>query len=110
VAVDAQKVDAQQSNRNLLLSRDASVNAKPELEVYADDVKCAHGTTIGELDPHQVFYLRTRGLPEAEAKDLLTFAFASDLVQRVELKPVAERLTALMSSRFSRVQDVEGLL
>jgi Fe-S cluster assembly protein SufD len=110
VAVDAQQVDAQQSNRNLLLSRDAVVSAKPELEVYADDVKCAHGTTIGELDPRQIFYLRSRGLPEVEAKDLLTFAFASDLVQRIEIPAVAARLTDFMSSRFSRAQDVEELL
>lgn len=109
VVRDAQGVDAKQSNRNLLLSRNATINAKPELEVYADDVKCAHGTTIGELDADQLFYLQSRGLPIAEARDILTFAFAEDIVQRIPLKRVGERLTNFMSSRFSKVRNVEEL-
>jgi Fe-S cluster assembly protein SufD len=79
VSRDAQKTDAVQSVKSMLLDRSATANAKPELEIYADDVKCAHGATVGELDAQALFYLASRGLPPAEAKALLLRAFVSGL-------------------------------
>lgn len=96
VRKDAQKTDAQQSNPNLLLSREALVHSTPQLEILADDVKCKHGSTIGQLDPTALFYLRSRGIGEDEAKGLLTWAFASDVVKRVPVPALRESLeTAL---------------
>jgi Fe-S cluster assembly protein SufD len=86
VRPDAQKIQAEQSNRNLLLSREALVNSTPALEIRADDVKCRHGSTTGQLDDLAMFYLRSRGLDEAAARALLTRAFAGDIANRV---PVA---------------------
>ena len=80
---DAQKTDAKQTNRNLLLSDDAQIDTKPQLEIYADDVKCTHGATIGQIDENALFYLRSRGLTEAEARQLLLLAFASECVERM---------------------------
>ena len=84
----AQKTDAVQTNRNLLLSREALVHSIPQLEILADDVKCKHGSTTGQLDPDALFYLRSRGLGEPAARSLLTWAFASDLVRRMEIEPL----------------------
>lgn len=83
VARGAQKTDGEQSLKGLLLARTATINAKPELEIFADDVKCAHGATVGELDRNALFYLASRGVPEAEAKALLTQAFVADAVERI---------------------------
>jgi len=83
VARDAQKTDGEQSLKGLLLSRGASVNAKPELEIFADDVKCAHGATVGELDRNALFYLASRGVAPGEAKALLTRAFVADAIDRI---------------------------
>jgi len=83
VARDAQETDGEQSLKGLLLSRAATINAKPELEIFADDVKCAHGATVGELDRDALFYLASRGVPEAEAKALLTRAFVADAIDRI---------------------------
>jgi Fe-S cluster assembly protein SufD len=80
---DAQQTDAMQTNKNLLLSQDASIDTKPQLEIFNNDVKCSHGSTIGRLDENSLFYLRTRGLEEADARRLLTYAFASELVDRL---------------------------
>ena len=80
---DAQKTDAKQTNRNLLLSDDAQIDTKPQLEIYADDVKCTHGATIGQIDEKALFYLRSRGLNEVEARQLLLLAFASECVERM---------------------------
>lgn len=93
---DAQQTDAAQSNRNLLLSDNAEVDTKPELEIYADDVKCAHGATVGQLDPNQIFYLRARGIDEAAARILLTFAFAEDVIQSVNYLPLRQRLEHIL--------------
>ena len=79
---DAQKTNAYQKNDNLLLSDDAEIDTKPELEIYADDVKCSHGATCGDLDPTALFYLRSRGLPRAAAESVLTFAFAAEVIER----------------------------
>jgi Fe-S cluster assembly protein SufD len=86
VRKDAQKTDAYQTNRNLLLSREALVNSTPQLEILADDVKCKHGSTTGQLDPGALFYLRSRGIGEAAARSLLTYAFASEVLQGIPLE------------------------
>jgi Fe-S cluster assembly protein SufD len=88
----AQKSDAEQSNRALLLSDGAVVDSKPQLEIYADDVKCSHGASVGQLDPDQLFYLRARGLDLAAARSLLTFAFASEVLERLPLAALRESL------------------
>ena len=89
---DAQKTNAQQSNANLLLSSDAEIDTKPELQIYADDVKCTHGATVGQLDENMLYYLRTRAIPEDLARSLLTFAFAGDVISRMDLAPVRQLL------------------
>jgi Fe-S cluster assembly protein SufD len=88
VRPDAQKTDAMQTNKNLLLSREALVNSTPALEIFADDVKCRHGSTIGQLDAAALFYLRSRGLSAEEARDLLIYAFASDVASRIRVEPL----------------------
>ena len=98
VARHAQKTDAQQSAKSLLLDRTAEANTKPELEIYADDVVCAHGATVGELDARQLFYLMSRGLSEAEAKSLLIEAFVAELFDGIEIEPVRDRLAT--STRY----------
>jgi Fe-S cluster assembly protein SufD len=92
VARHAQKTDGEQSLKGLLLSRSATINAKPELEIFADDVKCAHGATVGELDRDALFYMASRGVPEAEAKALLTRAFVADALDRAGEEAVREAL------------------
>jgi len=88
VRPDAQKTDAMQTNKNLLLSKEALVNSTPALEIFADDVKCRHGSTIGQLDAGAMFYLRSRGIGEEEARDLLVYAFASDVASRIRIAPL----------------------
>jgi len=88
VRPDAQKTDAMQTNKNLLLSKEALVNSEPALEIFADDVKCRHGSTIGQLDAAAMFYLRSRGIGEQEARHLLVYAFASDVASRIRVAPV----------------------
>ena len=97
---DAQKTDARQTNKNLLLSEHAVVNTKPQLEIHADDVKCSHGSTIGQLDKNALFYLRSRGLDKAEAQRLLSYAFASDLIGRVRIAPLRARLDDYLLTKF----------
>jgi Fe-S cluster assembly protein SufD len=92
VRLDAQKTDAKQTNKALLLSPDARVDTKPQLEILADDVKCTHGATIGQLEPNQVFYLRSRGISETDARSLLTYAFAGDVVQRIKVAALKSAL------------------
>ncbi len=92
VRPDAQKTDAKQTNQTLLLSDDATINTKPQLEIYADDVKCTHGATVGNLDADAVFYLRSRGIAEEAARALLTFAFANDIIDRIQVAGLRDRL------------------
>jgi Fe-S cluster assembly protein SufD len=92
----AVKTASRQTNKNLLLSETAIVDSKPTLEIYNDDVKCNHGSTIGQLDENQLFYLRARGIGEDEARNLLVFAFASELVDRMKIEPVRERIRRSM--------------
>jgi Fe-S cluster assembly protein SufD len=97
VRPDAQKIDAFQSNNNLLLSENATIDSKPQLEIYADDVKCSHGCTIGQLDDDALFYMRSRGIREKEAKAVLTYAFASEAVNNftiAEVKKLAQKRIA----------------
>lgn len=96
----AQKTDAKQSNRNLLLSRDAVANSNPQLVIFADDVKCTHGSTVGQLDEDAVFYLRSRGIGADAAKSILTYAFASDIVQRIKVEPVRAELEEFLFKRL----------
>jgi Fe-S cluster assembly protein SufD len=93
---DAQKTDAKQSNQALLLSDDAVIDTKPELEIYADDVRCTHGATVGELDPKALFYLRSRGIPEALARKMLIFAFANDVVQGLRVESLKRHLESVL--------------
>jgi Fe-S cluster assembly protein SufD len=97
---DAQKSDARQTNKNLLLSDSAVIDTKPQLEIYADDVKCSHGSTIGQLDTDAIFYLRSRGLNVAAARSLLSFAFASDVVRRLGIENLRQRLDEYLVGRF----------
>ncbi|HEU4700780.1 MAG TPA: Fe-S cluster assembly protein SufD [Gemmatimonadales bacterium] len=97
----AQKTDAKQTNRNVLLSPGASVDTKPQLEIFADDVKCTHGATVGFLDPVALFYAKSRGIPAAEAQRLLTYAFAAEVVDEVALEPVRAQLNRLVLARLN---------
>src|SRR5262249_61982239 len=87
------------TNQTLLLSEDAVINTKPQLEIYADDVKCTHGATVGQLQEEAIFYLRSRGIGSEEARGLLTYAFANDIVGRVGLEPLRAQLEELLLSR-----------
>jgi len=102
VRKEAQKTDARQTNKNLLLSQDAVVHTKPQLEIYADDVKCSHGSTIGQPDPDALFYLRCRGLGVEEARSLLSFAFASEVVGRIQIDSLRERLDEYLAFKYRR--------
>ena len=97
----ADGTDASQENHNLLLSDQAEIDAKPELEIYAEDVKCSHGTTVGQLDESALYYLRTRGLDKRYAKQLLTHAFAADLVHRAPIKACLEVVSTLVEERLA---------
>jgi Fe-S cluster assembly protein SufD len=106
VRPDAQKTDAQQTNKNLLLSKDALVTSTPRLQIEADDVRCKHGSTTGQIDPLALFYLRSRGLGEAEARSVLTYAFAADVLERVTLPEVRKPLASYLSMRLPGVRDL----
>ncbi|MGF1546022.1 MAG: Fe-S cluster assembly protein SufD [Thiotrichales bacterium] len=103
VAKDAQQTDAQLSNDNLLLSRNGEVDTKPWLEILADDVKCSHGTTVGQLDEQMVFYLRSRGIPESEARQLLCLGFAGEILDTLELPALREHAEDIVKTRLGQV-------
>jgi Fe-S cluster assembly protein SufD len=107
VRPDAQKTSAVQTNRNLLLSEEALVNTKPQLEIYADDVKCTHGATIGQLEDDTLFYLRSRGIGEDAARTMLTHAFASELIRAIQITPVQCQLDLALLNRLTR-EDGNG--
>jgi Fe-S cluster assembly protein SufD len=107
VRKDAQKTDASQTNKNLLLSRQALVDSTPRLEILADDVKCKHGSTTGQLDPQALFYLRSRGIAEAAARTLLTYAFASDVVRRIRVEPVRKAVEGHLQSRLPAAAEIK---
>lgn len=109
VRPDAQKIDARQSSDNLLLAEQAEIDTRPELEIYADDVKCSHGATVGELDAEHLFYLRSRGIDEENARGLLTFAFANTQLQRLEPARLRDRAVARVAGRLGGPTLPEGL-
>jgi Fe-S cluster assembly protein SufD len=102
VRQDAQKTDAKQTNRALLLSDNASINTKPQLEIFADDVKCTHGAAIGQLDEDAIFYLRARGLNYFEARDMLIHAFAGDILDRVKVEPLRVALEGELYAQLAK--------
>jgi Fe-S cluster assembly protein SufD len=102
VRQDAQKTDAKQTNRALLLTDSASINTKPQLEIFADDVKCTHGAAIGQLDEDAIFYLRARGLTYFEARDLLIHAFAGEIIDRVQVEPLKVALEAELYTQLAK--------
>ncbi len=107
---NAQKIDATQSSDNLLLSDRGEIDTKPELEIYADDVKCSHGATVGQLDEDQLFYLRSRGVDAETARGLLTFAFANDILRRLGMAKLRERVTRRVLNRLPGRQKWDELL
>jgi Fe-S cluster assembly protein SufD len=108
VRPDAQKTDSKQSNKNLLLSPDATINTKPQLEIWADDVKCTHGATIGRIDAEALFYLRSRGIGIEEARNLLVVAFANDVLDKIKYAPLRERLKSSIFARLARREKQES--
>lgn len=106
----AQKTHAHQANANLLLSGDAEVNAKPELEIYADDVKCSHGATVGRLDEDMLFYLRSRALDRATAENLLTYAFADEVIRDIRLPAIRSRLEQRIVGELPAAELVRGFM
>lgn len=97
---EAQKIDAFQQNNNILISDKATINAKPQLEIFADDVKCSHGCTIGQLDDDAMFYLRSRGIGEKEARALLMYAFANNVLESVKIPELKKRITKLIALKI----------
>lgn len=102
VARDAQKTDAQMSNHNLLLSPNAEVDAKPQLEIYADDVKCSHGTTVGQIDPERLFYLRSRGISVDQARRILCLGFAGEILDRLEPAALRDHVADQVGAQLER--------
>lgn len=109
VRPDAQKSDAQQVNKNLLLSEAATINTKPELQIFADDVKCSHGATIGRLDENALYYLRSRGIDAETARELLIYAFSNELVEQIRIAPLREDLDRRLETRLREAPSLEAL-
>jgi Fe-S cluster assembly protein SufD len=108
VSPGACKTDAHLHNANLLLSRNAEVDTKPQLEIYADDVRCSHGTTVGQLDPAQLFYLRSRGVDSTEARRMLCLGFAAEVLERCTIAPLRECVEAAVAARLAQAPGVTG--
>ena len=108
VAEGASKTEAYQSNRNLVGSREARMHSKPQLEIYNDDVKCSHGTAIGQLDEKQLFYLMTRGISQEEARLMLKQAFMADVIDGIALQPLRDRLKLMVERRFAGEKSACG--
>jgi Fe-S cluster assembly protein SufD len=100
VQQEAQKTNAFQQNNNILIDDGATINAKPQLEIFADDVKCSHGCTIGQLDENALFYMQTRGIPKKEAKALLLYAFGNDVVEKIKIPQLKSRITKLIAENL----------
>jgi Fe-S cluster assembly protein SufD len=107
VAEDAQKTDSIMNNRNLLLSDDAEADTKPQLEIYADDVKCGHGVTVGQLEDKSIFYLQSRGIDVETARHILTFAFANEMVDKITLVSLKSMLLKLLLQHFPQDSYVD---
>jgi Fe-S cluster assembly protein SufD len=108
VRKDAQKTDAKQTNKNLILSDEASIDTKPQLEIFANDVKCTHGATVGQLEEEALFYLRSRGLSKEQARDILIYAFASDVIDRILKPSLRVRLHELVHDRLASEHTMTG--
>ncbi len=106
VREDAQKTDAEQNSRNLLLSDDAQINTRPQLEIYADDVKCSHGATAGQLDRDALFYLRSRGIDQPRARQILTRAFAAEIIESIPVEEVRTHLLPVVEDRLCPGHDL----
>ena len=100
VEKEAQKTNAYQSNNNILADDKATINSKPQLEIFADDVACSHGCTIGQLDEDALFYLQSRGIPRKEARGLMMYAFANNVLQSVKIPEVKKRINKLIASKL----------
>ena len=100
IRTDAQQTVSQQTNRNLCLTNDAHMYAQPQLEIYADDVKCSHGSTVGQLDENALFYMQQRGIPAAEARHLLMYAFAGEVIEKIKIEALRDRLHMLVEKRL----------
>jgi Fe-S cluster assembly protein SufD len=100
VRKDAQKTDSKQTNKNLVLSDEAVINTKPELQIFADDVRCTHGATIGQLDEESLFYLQSRGIGRSQARSLLTYAFAQDIIDRIKVQELRDSLERVLFEKF----------
>lgn len=107
---DAQKTDSEQSSAALLLSGKSEIDAKPELEIYADDVKCKHGATVGQLDDKAVFYLQSRGLSETDARNLLTYSFADELIQRIGIEPLQKHIEKAVIAKLPQTAFISSPL
>jgi Fe-S cluster assembly protein SufD len=106
VQPNSQKTDSKQTSKSLLLSDDAQMNSQPALEIYADDVKCTHGSTTGPVDEEMVFYLRSRGVALEAARHLLTYAFAADITRRIKVEPVRRRLEDFLAAQHGLPRDL----
>jgi Fe-S cluster assembly protein SufD len=100
VRKDAQKTDSKQTNKNLVLSDEAVIDTKPELQIFADDVRCTHGATIGQLDSEAMFYMQSRGIGKADARSMLTYAFAQDIVDRIRIESLKSTLERILFEKF----------
>lgn len=107
---DAVKTDAHQTNHNLLLSKSAEVDTRPALEIFADDVRCTHGATVGQLDEDSLFYLRSRGLDAETARGLLIYGFANDIIERIALPELRQKMVDLVLDRLSQGESIKELL
>jgi Fe-S cluster assembly protein SufD len=110
VAKDAQKTDAKQTNANLLLSDDAQIDTKPQLEIYADDVKCTHGATVGQIDEDALFYLRSRGIDSEAARAMMIYAFAAESFERMQLRPIRDTLTKALFKKLHEGQLLQAVI
>jgi Fe-S cluster assembly protein SufD len=100
VEKEAQKTNAFQKSNNILLSDKATINAKPQLEIFADDVKCSHGCTVGQLDETALFYMQQRGIPKKEAKALLMYAFSNAVIENIKIPELKNRITAIIATKL----------
>ena len=100
VEKEAQKTNAFQKSNNILLSDKATINAKPQLEIFADDVKCSHGCTIGQLDERAMFYMQQRGIPKKEAKALLMYAFSNAVIESIKIPELKQRITKIIATKL----------
>ena len=104
---EAQKTNAFQQNDNILISDKSSINTKPQLEIFADDVKCSHGCTIGQLDERALFYMQSRGIPKKEAKGLMLFAFCNEAVEKIKIPALKSRIVKLLAEKLDVELDLD---